>query len=203
MTYMVYPGATHRRFEHSLGVMHVAGQIFDVVTEREHMDDRTRRRLPIGEDDWHRKGSHWRFILRLAALCHDLGHLPFSHGAEALLPEGENHENMTIRLIEGEHLSRVWRQINPSPSSSQIARIATKPKLFPLEPFDEWETILNEVIAGNFSGLTGSTISYATHTTLVSRMAVSTSIASFSPFELFRNQMRTALYLDWVSPKED
>ena len=34
LTYLVYPGATHRRFEHSLGVMELAGRVFDVVTSR-------------------------------------------------------------------------------------------------------------------------------------------------------------------------
>lgn len=32
MTYLVYPGATHRRFEHSLGVMELATRIYDTIT---------------------------------------------------------------------------------------------------------------------------------------------------------------------------
>jgi hypothetical protein len=37
MTYLVYPGATHRRFEHSLGVMDTATKIYDVVTDPENV----------------------------------------------------------------------------------------------------------------------------------------------------------------------
>ena len=37
LTSHVYPGATHRRFEHSLGVMHLAGEAFDVLTRRENV----------------------------------------------------------------------------------------------------------------------------------------------------------------------
>ena len=34
MTFLVYPGATHRRFEHALGVMELAGRVFDVITDQ-------------------------------------------------------------------------------------------------------------------------------------------------------------------------
>jgi len=38
--------------------------------------------------------------LRLAALLHDVGHLPFSHGAEAMLPKGIKHEHISIAVID-------------------------------------------------------------------------------------------------------
>jgi len=47
LTYLVYPGATHRRFEHSLGVMEVASRIYDVVTRPENVHfDSVRNILP-------------------------------------------------------------------------------------------------------------------------------------------------------------
>ena len=78
LTYLVYPGATHRRFEHSLGVMEIATRIFDVVTDPENIFHNPVRNI-MPDDDAIR---YWRSALRMAALCHDLGHLPFSHAAE-------------------------------------------------------------------------------------------------------------------------
>lgn len=43
MTYLVYPGATHRRFEHSLGVMELAGRVFDVITNQANADNEAAR----------------------------------------------------------------------------------------------------------------------------------------------------------------
>src|ERR1700741_261732 len=77
MTYLVYPGASHKRFEHSLGVMDLAGLMFDVFTSHDKVTDRVREVLPA-EEDLH----YWKTVLKMAALCHDMGHLPFSHAAE-------------------------------------------------------------------------------------------------------------------------
>ena len=85
LTHLVYPGATHKRFEHSLGVMELAERVFRVITAKENIDDAVREVIQGGEDQL----TYWRRVLRMAALCHDIGHLPFSHAAEeTLLPEG-------------------------------------------------------------------------------------------------------------------
>src|SRR6266852_998183 len=81
LSYLVYPGATHRRFEHSLGVMDIASRIYDVVTDSENIQyDSVRQLVPRRHSD--HEWSYWRRVLRMAALCHDMGHLPFSHAAE-------------------------------------------------------------------------------------------------------------------------
>ena len=98
LTYLVYPGATHRRFEHSLGVMELASRIFDVVTSPGNVSDDVRDQLPELVDD--RLWTYWRQVVRMAALLHDVGHLPFSHAAEKeLLPEGWAHEHLTRAMI--------------------------------------------------------------------------------------------------------
>ena len=70
-SYLVYPGATHKRFEHSLGVMELAGRIFDVITDQNNIHDKARELVPqfgLPRDNL----LYWRRVLRIAALCHDL-----------------------------------------------------------------------------------------------------------------------------------
>jgi HD superfamily phosphohydrolase len=110
LTYLVYPGATHRRFEHSLGVMHLASRIFDIVTATENVVDASVREIiPDGESK-----QYWKSVLRAAALCHDVGHLPFSHAAEAeLLPSDYDHERLTKDLIKGPEMQVIWDRMTP------------------------------------------------------------------------------------------
>jgi len=88
MAYLVYPGANHTRFDHSLGVYHVATIMTNKLLKSSDEDER-------------------RYI-RLAALLHDIGHGPFSHVSEDILDKysDENngnkdkiHEKITRNLI--------------------------------------------------------------------------------------------------------
>lgn len=97
MTYLVYHGAEHTRFGHSLGVMHQASRVFDTVV--------TRNADNLGWSEEH--GARLRQLLRLAALCHDLGHCPFSHAGEGeagdkLLPDGLTHEHYSAGIVVAE-----------------------------------------------------------------------------------------------------
>jgi uncharacterized protein len=81
-TYLVYPGATHSRFEHALGTHHLARRTLALLCEA---DDTA----SIGERD--------QAIVRSAALLHDVGHYPFSHALEEI--GALHHEDVARPLI--------------------------------------------------------------------------------------------------------
>lgn len=150
LTYLVYPGATHRRFEHSLGVMEVASRIYDVVTNPQNIYHKSVHDIvPRARGDA-RAHEYWAQVLRCAALCHDLGHLPFSHAAEReLLPAEWDHERLSYELITCEELNPLWKKLKIQ--AEDVAKLALGPKKCKLE-FSDWETILSEIIVGDVFG---------------------------------------------------
>ncbi len=149
LSYLVYPGATHRRFEHSLGVMDVSSRIYDVVTDPENIyHDSVRRLVPRRNSDY--GWSYWRRVLRMAALCHDMGHLPFSHAAEAaLLPEGTRHEHLSKAVILSGEMKPIFDELKIRPDD--VAKLAVGPKYWG-NNLSDWESILYEIIGGNVFG---------------------------------------------------
>lgn len=152
LTYLIYPGATHKRFEHCLGVMELAGRVFDVVTKPENLTDEVRDLVP---EVAHRDSlAYWRRVLRMAALCHDLGHLPFSHAAEhELLPKGTDHEFLSRLLIESEHMGAIWKTMMPPLTPEHIVKLAVGAKHAPDLNYTKWERILSEIIVGDAFGV--------------------------------------------------
>ena len=98
LTDMIYPGASHSRFEHSLGVMQMASDMFDNIVRKES----NLRRLSLRSGSLDRSKK----IIRLAALLHDIGHAPFAHAGEELMPCLSNskikytHEDYSIAIIK-------------------------------------------------------------------------------------------------------
>lgn len=76
---LVYPSATHDRFSHSLGTMHIAGRLADAILENKSAS-------LIARILTAREKNFLKNILRLAGLLHDVGHAPFSHSAELVMP---------------------------------------------------------------------------------------------------------------------
>lgn len=108
--HLVYPGANHKRFEHSLGASHLAGRLGTALRLEPH-DLRT---------------------VKAAALLHDVGHGPFSHAFEALVKEqGRRHEETSQDLIRWGPLADLLRQGGLDPV--QVADcVAGKGSLAPL-----------------------------------------------------------------------
>ncbi len=95
----VYPGANHTRFEHSIGVMYLAGRLSETPNLSPH----------LSEDEVQ--------TIRIAALLHDVGHGPFSHVFEHLLVKflEKTHEDMTTWVIRESELRDVINGLGYDP----------------------------------------------------------------------------------------
>jgi HD superfamily phosphohydrolase len=152
MSYLVYPGATHRRFEHSLGVMELAGRVFDVVTHPDAIHPTIRELLPEITDQ--NKLAYWRRVIRMAGLLHDIGHLPFSHAAEReLLPEGWDHERLTVEIIRSPEMQDLWASTTPPLRMEDLTKLAVGPKKLKEAKFTDWEAILSDIIVDDEFGV--------------------------------------------------
>ncbi len=83
LSYYVYPGATHTRFEHVIGAMHLMNSAVTELRKKGHS---------VNEEE--------RLAALTAILLHDLGHGPYSHTLEGILLKNVNHEEMSLLLME-------------------------------------------------------------------------------------------------------
>ncbi len=104
--FLVYPGATHSRFEHALGAYHLTRRALGTLEERGEL-------VGVGESE--------QLAVRLAALLHDIGHYPFSH---ALEEAGFTHHEVlgAARLRLGE-LGEVLRALGGEALIDAIAAL--------------------------------------------------------------------------------
>ncbi len=94
LCYLIYPAMNSTRFEHSLGVMHLAGRVAD--------------HLELGGEE--------KINLRIAGLLHDIGHCAFSHTSDAVLNKiGISHEENSIQMIIRTEIADILKEngINP------------------------------------------------------------------------------------------
>lgn len=143
ISYLVYPGATHTRFEHSLGTMHLATQIFErIVAKGFELPERV----------------YWEQIVRLSALCHDFGHLPFSHDAEKELLGKGGHEGWTRQAILS--LEPIFDQVAEFFPGKDVCQDVIKmaigeKKLIEMNHpllFTPVERVLSQIVTGDFFG---------------------------------------------------
>ncbi len=97
LAYLVYPGATHSRFEHALGTYHLARRALALLAERD-------ARVLEGDEC---------AIICAAAVLHDVGHYPFSHALEEI--GAPNHEDVADPLVtQGELAAILSAELGPS-----------------------------------------------------------------------------------------
>lgn len=95
LAFLVYPGATHSRFEHALGTYHLARRVFTLLEDQSDFASVNREDIQL---------------TRLAALLHDIGHYPFSHALEEI--GAMHHEDVARPLIcEGEVAEALRREL--------------------------------------------------------------------------------------------
>ncbi|RLJ70252.1 hypothetical protein BCF55_0518 [Hydrogenivirga caldilitoris] len=126
LAYMVFPSAQHTRFEHALGVLHICSLLSDRLLRSK---DRREREL-----------------VRLAGLLHDLGHPPFSHTTEVLIPEKKTHEDLTQRLILETEIYDLLRRVF-SFTHEDVERLL---RITLGRPENKEEEFLTELITGQF-----------------------------------------------------
>jgi uncharacterized protein len=108
LSHYLYPGATHSRFEHSLGVMEMVTRAFDSIglKHRKLINAELSQIRELRTNTWVRA----RQTLRIFALLHDVGHPAFSHAAEEVIPGG-NHEDVSLYVVQeilGDMLERLF-----------------------------------------------------------------------------------------------
>ena len=80
---LVYPGAVHNRFTHSVGAMHLMGRALTTLREKG---------FEITDDEYS--------AAKIAILLHDVGHAPFSHTLEGEFLDGVSHEDISVRVMK-------------------------------------------------------------------------------------------------------
>lgn len=126
-----FPGATHNRFLHSIGVCHLAGQVFDSVF----------RAYPFSKINVRHR---LRQTVKLAALLHDSGHGPLSHTIEQVMPDlrklnvkiykeqsvnenrQANHEDYTIKYVTDSTISNLIRSNHIDITPEYVASLIDK-----------------------------------------------------------------------------
>jgi len=152
---LAFPGATHTRHAHSLGAMHVASRVFDAVAARADLSEPAKGRF--------------RAAVRLAVLCHDLGHMPLSHASESIAParaklklpawmgDGEGqatHEDFTARILLDSSLTPIIAKayarlgLTPAQAASLVTgRLAPGEASFEDRGVD-WTPLLRAIVSG-------------------------------------------------------
>lgn len=150
-----FPGATHNRYLHSVGVCHLAGLAFDSIF-RAYPFQKPSNRIRL------------RQAMRLASLLHDVGHGPLSHTTETVMPKvadlkisvyqdpsqggrRANHEDYTIKFVTDSEIGAMIKRQFPEISPLHVACLIDKDLECPDDFFKDGNTdfrpILSQIVS--------------------------------------------------------
>ena len=116
LAYLVYPGATHTRFEHALGTWHLAGRTIGLLQARGDL-----------------RAEHEREarVVAAAALLHDIGHYPFSHALEEI--GAPHHEDVAAALLTRGEIAEVLRETIAPDAPARVVELIRGRSASPLQ----------------------------------------------------------------------
>uniref|UniRef100_A0AAX7VB16 HD domain-containing protein n=2 Tax=Astatotilapia calliptera TaxID=8154 RepID=A0AAX7VB16_ASTCA len=153
--YFVFPGASHNRFEHSIGVGHLAGELAKTLKLKQP-------ELDISERDV--------LCVQIAGLCHDLGHGPFSHLFDGMFnPEADpehkdwKHEDASLEMFDhlvvasdlAQEMERYGLILPPDLTfiKEMIKPLKIDDAEWPYEGRDENKSFLYEIVSNKQNGI--------------------------------------------------
>lgn len=116
LAFLVYPGASHSRFEHALGAYHLAGVALRLMDEQGQL-----AHVPADEPA----------VVRAAALLHDIGHYPFSHALEEI--GALHHEEVARPLLLDGPIAHVLRTHLGADAPERVFSLITGASASPLQ----------------------------------------------------------------------
>jgi len=116
LAHLVYPGATHTRFEHALGAYHLASLAVSLLAEGGFLREVDPVELQV---------------VRAAALLHDIGHYPFSHALEEI--GAPHHEEVARPLITTGRVAEILRGALAADAPERIMAIVRGESISPLQ----------------------------------------------------------------------
>ncbi|MAE73801.1 MAG: hydrolase [Bdellovibrionaceae bacterium] len=149
-----FPGATHNRYLHSIGVCHLSGQAFDSLFKQFTFSNSDVR-------------NRFRQCVRLAALLHDIGHGPLSHTTEEVMPQLKdlnvsvyanrdqnrqaNHEDYTIKFLTDSSLSEILSNNHYGITPMHVACLVDKSLAVPDDFFKDqgidFRILLSQIVS--------------------------------------------------------
>ncbi len=138
--YLVYPGAVHTRFDHSIGTVHVAGRMIEAINLSFELDPA--RNIGISEEEAR--------VIRIAALVHDVTHIPFGHNVEdqdQLFRRHDSAYRYERALDRGTSLGRTLDELGVRTDVFSILTRAGTPGSREIPPY--WRQVISGTIAAD------------------------------------------------------